>query len=181
MPRRSSITQLPPELKAWLDQELPRRHFSGYEELAALLAEKGVDIGKSSLHRYGQGLQRRIAAIKASTEAAAAIAEAAPDDEGARSAAVISLVQTDLFNVLLDLQEAEDLDPVTRTKLLARAARSIAQASRADIHVKRYANEVRAKVQAAAQAAEKIARKGGLTARAVNEIRSAILGIDNRP
>src|SRR3990172_11487214 len=94
MGKRSKITQLPREVKAWLDQALIEGNFAGYQALEADLKSRGYDIGKSSIHRYGTHLERKLSAIKASTEAARQIAAAAPDDADQRSAAVISLIQT---------------------------------------------------------------------------------------
>lgn len=177
MARRSKVLALPAEVRAWLDQALAEGNFSGYEALEAELAQRGIAIGKSSLHRYGQQLEKKLAAVKASTEAARAIAAAAPDDADQRSAAVMSLVQTETFNVLVSLQEAEEAKPEARLKLLAKAAESIAKLSRASVNQKKWEAEVNVKITAAADAATKIARRGGLTAEAVSSIRREILGI----
>lgn len=70
------------------------------------LQDLGYEIGKSSIHRYGQKLERKLAAVQASTQAAIMIAEASPDDGDARSQAVLSMVQTELFNAFVDFQNA---------------------------------------------------------------------------
>ncbi len=179
MPARSAIVQLPDAIKAELTRRLVNNGFSDYEQLADWLSGQGYPIGKSSVHRYGQAMERRLSAIKASTEAAAMIAEAAPDDADLRSAAVISLVQTELFETILNLQEAgaEGIDPKERVGLLSAAAKNIATLTRASVSQKKWQTEVRDKIQIAAAAAEKIAKKGGLSADAVAEIRKQILGI----
>ncbi len=82
--------------------------FCGYEEIANILQERGYNVSKSSVHRYGQKLNK-LAAVQASTQAAMMIADAAPDDSDMRSSAVLSLVQTELFNALIALQESEIL------------------------------------------------------------------------
>ena len=178
MGKRSKITQLPREVKAWLDQALIEGNFAGYQALEADLKSRGYDIGKSSIHRYGTHLERELSAIKASTEAARQIAAAAPDDADQRSAAVISLIQTEVFEVLVALQEAEaDGDPMKRAKLLSTVAKNVATLSRASVNQKKHEIEVRGKVTAAADRAASIAKKGGLTASAVDTIRREILGI----
>src|SRR4051812_43642543 len=151
MPQRSKITALPKDVKAWLDQALIANNFAQYEQLEKLLAEKGVTIGKSSIHRYGSNLERKLAAIKASTEAASAIAAAAPDDADDRAGAVISMIQTEVFGVLVSLQEADESDdPMKRAKLLSTVAKNVATLTRASIAQKQHAIEIRAKVNAAA-------------------------------
>lgn len=150
MPRREKIATLSPEIRAWLDAELVKRGFGGYQELEALiLDEHGVKIDHSTLHRYGQKLERKLDAIRASTEAARSIAAAAPDDADLRSAAVMSLVQTEIFDVLVNLQEAsdEDVDPVTRVKLLSQAAKHVATLSRASVNQKKWARETRTELE----------------------------------
>ncbi|MBI2313571.1 MAG: DUF3486 family protein [Betaproteobacteria bacterium] len=179
MPAPAKIELLPPPIREELHRRLVGGAFSDYEGLAAWLTEQGYEITRSSVHRYGQRLERKLAAIRASTQAAAAIAEAAPDDADLRSAAVMSLVQTEIFDVLVNLQEAtdEDVDPVTRVKLLSHAAKNIATLSRASVNQKKWETEVRGRVASAAEAATKIAKKGGLSSDSVNEIRRQILGI----
>lgn len=174
MPRRPKVVDLPKDVRAWLDEALAEGNFCGYETLSAELKRRGYDISRSSVHRYGQRLERKLAAIRASTEAARQIAAAAPDDSDLRSAAVISLVQSDLFDALLALQEAEHADPADRVKLLAAAARAVAEASRASIGQKRWADEVRERLDAV----EKTARQAGRTldAQTLAEIRRGLYG-----
>ncbi len=177
MPQRPKIAGLPPDLRAWLDRALSDQAFAGYEQLSDLLRERGYEISKSSLHRYGEKLERRLSAIKASTEAAVAIANAAPDDADERSAAVMALIQTDVFDVLLQLQEAEAAEPGERLKLLRGAAKSIAELSRASVNQRKRRDDVAAKVRVAADQAAKIASRGGLSPDTVAEIRKAVLGV----
>lgn len=155
MAKRSKIQQMPVEVRQWLEKALIDRGFSDYKELEALMKDKGFNISHAAIHRHGQKLERKLAALKASTEAAKLIAESAPDDADHRSAAVISLVQTELFEALLNLQEAEDdsVDAAERIKLLSNAARAIAQASQASVNQKKWESEVRQKLQALEQEA----------------------------
>lgn len=180
MPRREKIATLSPEIRAWLEAELVKRGFGGYQQLEKLiLAEHDIKIDHSTIARYGKKLERKLDAIRASTEAARSIAAAAPDDADLRSAAVMSLVQTEIFDVLVNLQEAsdDDVDQVTRVKLLSQAAKNIATLSRASVNQKKWQSEVAARVQAVADRAADVARKGGLSANAVETIRREILGI----
>jgi hypothetical protein len=177
MPLPSKISQLPEDVRQWLERELIARGFSGYVELSELLAERGYEIGKSAVHKYGQKLDRKLSAIKASTEAARMIAEYAPDDEDSRSAAVISLLQTDIFDVILALQESEDADASERVKLLSNAARSIAELSRASVNQKRFARETREKLKTRLDALDGEAKAGGLDAATLARVRQEIYGI----
>lgn len=179
MARRNSVAQLPKPVRDWLDQALLAGNFSGYQALEDALRERGCTVSKSAIHRYGQKIERRFAAIKASTEAARMLTEGAVDDQDARSEAVIALVQTELFESIVNLQEAsdEDIDPTERIALLSSAAKNIATLSRASVNLKKFQNEVRSKVEAAAAAVDKVVKNGGLSDDAADAIRRQILGI----
>lgn len=168
MPPRSKINQLPKEVKAWLDRALIEGNFSGYELLEQELSERGFVIGKSSINRYGQEFEQRMRALKLATEQAKAISESVPDDEGSMNDALIRLVQQKAFETLLKMEEGA---PMKEIGLM------VARLSNATVKQKQWASEVRAKAESAASAVEKIAKKGGLSAAAVKEIRSQILGI----
>ncbi len=176
MPKRSTMDTLPPELRAAIERLIVERGFSGYAWLEErILEEHGVRVSKSSLHRYGSQLQRKLDAIRASTEAARLIAEAAPDEADQRSAAVISLVQSAMFEALLGLQEAEEeSDPAERVKLLGLAARAMAEASRASIGQKKWQSEVSAKLDALEAAQGK--GKKRLDADTLKAVREALYG-----
>lgn len=178
MPDRPKVAQLPDEIRAWLDAELIKRGFGGYVPLAELLAEQGYEISKSAVHRYGQKLQRKLEAIRASTQAAAAIAEAAPDDADLRSAATIGLVQTEIFDVLVTLQEAEDADPQDRLNLLSKAARAIADIARASLSQKKRQDEVRLQErERIAGVIEETARAQGMDEAQARFWRERVLGV----
>lgn len=181
MGRASSITALPDDVRTWLNQALTEANFSGYQELEVLMREKGYDISKSAIHRYGQKIERRMAAIKASTEAAKFITEAAGDDQDARSEAVIALVQTEMFDSIIAIQEASDedqkLSPADRLGMMSSAAKNIATLARASIAQKQFKTTVQARAQEAAEKVAKLAKKGGMSAATVDEIKRSILGI----
>jgi hypothetical protein len=179
MGRQSSITALPEETREALNRELSRRNFSGYEALEDWLREQGFEISRSAIHRYGQKIERRMAAIKASTEIARSITEAAGDDQDARGEASIALVQTGMFDALMAIQEAsdEDIKPEDRLGMLSSAAKNIATLTRASIAQKEFKTKVLARATEAAEKVAKLAKKGGMSAATVEEIKRSILGI----
>ena len=140
MGRQSTITALPEEVRRFLERALTERNFSGYEALEEMMRDKGYAISKSAIHRYGQKIERRMAAIKASTEAAKLIVEAAGDDQDARSESIIALVQTEMFDSIIAIQEADDddLSAADRLGLMSKAAKNIATLTRASIVQKQY-------------------------------------------
>lgn len=171
MPKRSSVAQLPADVKAWLDTALVGSGFSGYEALASSLSEKGFAISKSAIHRYGTDFEATMAAARAVTEQAKALVAACPDDDGAINDALIRMVQQKAFEVLAELQA----DPA-KIKLTA-LGDMVANLSRSSVTVKKYMADTKKRAAAAAEKVESLVKKSGLTPDAVQAIRREILGI----
>lgn len=170
MPPRSAVSQLPSEDKEWLDQELIRRGFSGYIELAEALAERGYQISKSALNNYGRDFESKLGNLKRATEMAKAIAEQTGDDAGAMGEALTAVAQEKLFNVLMKLDDPGDVE-------LPALVRAIADLNRTSVTQKKWAAEVKTRARKAADEIEKAARKGGATEDQVAFFRQQILGI----
>lgn len=181
MPARGKIEGLPVDVRRWLERALTESGFSGYEALEAMLVERGYAISKSAIHRYGQKIERRYAAIKASTEAARILTEGASDDQDARSEAVIALVQTEMFESIINLQEAddEDISPEDRLTLLSKAAKNIATLARASVNQKKFRLEVQEETRKQllleqSKKLDALQKKGGVTAETQAAIREAL-------
>jgi hypothetical protein len=178
--RRSKIATQPAEIRAQIDRLLIKAGFAGYDWLAAHIREElGADVGgKSGLQRYGAKLERRLSAVKASTEAARMITEAAPDDADDRSNAIISMVQTEIFDCMLALQEAEEeTNPAKRIEVLGKAAKNIATLTRASVTRNKWAVELRKKVEAAAAEVQQIASDAGVSPETMKAIDARLMGI----
>lgn len=172
MPVRSSILQLPTEVKEWLDQNLIENNFSGYEALSNVLAEKGYSISKSSIHRYGKDFESSLAAVKLATEQAKAIVESSPDNEGNMNEALIRLVQQKSFEVLTKL-ESDD------SKALANIGQMVSSLAKSSVTVKKYAAEIRAKIEEKFKTLEAASTTGknGLDQETLRRVREEIYGI----
>jgi hypothetical protein len=177
--KSSKIKQLPDQVREQLDAQLVKRGFTGYPDLEAWLKGLGISIGKSSIHRYGAALERRLAAIRASTDAAKLIAQEMPDEAGNREAAVMSMISADVFEIVVQMQEVTDpeVNPLKRAEVMSKLAKNWATMTRASIALKRHQETVTAKARAAADAAERVAVKGGASKETVDELRRQILGI----
>ncbi len=190
MGRKPTIARLPSEIKAYIEAMLA----TGGQTLDELIADlqtrwpaegsAGTLPSRSALHRYGSKLDRRLAAIKASTEAAKLIQAQAGDDQDARSEALTALVQTELFEAMLALQEADELDadgnppdPGDRVELLSKAAKNIATLTRSSVALKNFQAQARQRAKEAAASVDKLAKTGGLSADAAADLRRQILGI----
>lgn len=174
MSRRHKVDALPPDVRSWLETTLADRSHAGYKALAELLRAKGYDISHSAIWRADQRIQRTMAAIRASTEAAKLIAAASPDEADEHTAAVIRLVQSSLFEAMVRVREAEDADPATQVKLLSQAAQAVAQVGRASLAQKRWQDEVRQKLDALEREQEKGEKR--LDVETLKRVREALYG-----
>ena len=183
MPPVSKIAKLPPALRSWLERTFVERAFGDIEaiteELNALMKRAGVaiTIGKSAVGVESQRVRRAQEAIRATTEAARLIAEAAPDEGDNRSAAAMALVQSEVFELLLNVRESEDLTDLERLGVMNEAALGLSRLSRSRVNQARWAHEVTQRANAAADAVAKIVKNGGLTQQQQDEIRARILGV----
>lgn len=184
MAPRAKIEGLPEDVRRWLERALTDGNFSGYEALEAMLKGKGYAISKSAIHRYGQKIERRFAAIKASTEAARLLTEGAADDQDARSEALVALVQTEMFDSIVSLQEVadEETDPLERMNVISKVAKNIATLTRASVSLKKFQADVREKIAAKFAALEEKAtadqgKKGAFDLDTLRKVREEIYGI----
>ena len=183
MGRKSSIARLQPEVRAHIEAQLAQGSCTLDELIADLQARwpNHDRPSRSAVHRYGQKLERRLSAIRASTEAAKLIQAQAGDDRDARSEALTALVQTELFEAILALQDADDPDlaPGERVGMLSNAAKNIATLTRSSVNLKQFQAKVekdtRERLLAEQRAAlDAMGSKGGVTDDTKRAIREAL-------
>lgn len=187
MGRKSSIDRLSEDVKSHIERRIAEGRMTLDELITELRetfpdeASEGGLPSKSAVHRYGQKLERRLSAIRASTEAAKIIQAQAGDDKDARSEALTALIQTELFEAILDMQEAndEEVDSAERVGVLSTAAKNIATLTRSSVNLKQFQAKVeedtrkrmleeqRAKLDA-------MGSKGGVTEDTKRAIREAL-------
>jgi hypothetical protein len=185
MGRKSTISRLPADVKSYIEGKLAEGRYTLDELIADLRdhfpgeAQQGVLPSRSALHRYGPKLERRLIAVKAFTDAAMAIDAHASDKNDSRSSALTAIVQQEMFDAIINLQDASDpdADPSERVSMLSTAAKNIATLTRSSFSLKTFQAKVVERTQAAAASVEKIAKKGGLSAESAAELRREILGI----
>jgi hypothetical protein len=172
MPPVSGVKKLPPEDRDWLNQALIANSFSGYEALAAQLAERGIDISKSALHRYGSEYEENINRLRASQEVASAVVAQIGDDQADLAEAVGQLALSNAMEIMMKMKI--DPEKVDFTDLV----KAVAALTKSSIGLKEYKASVKARIKEAAQALEKTLKKGGgLSDEAADEIKRKILGI----
>ncbi len=183
MPPRSKILDLPDDLRDELNQRLINNGFSNYEALADWInneldqRDMLLRVTKNVIWRHGDKFQDKLDRLKTATEQAKALAEVAPDDEGAVSDALIRLTQERLFHVLVNL------DPEDAKKInLANLTKSIAQLTRATVRQKEWMVETRERLekskQSVADDVESFATSKGMSDEDADVLKAKILGID---
>ena len=148
MGRKSTISRLPSDVKSYIEGKLAEGRLTLDELITNVRgrfpaqAQAGDLPSRAAVHRYGQKLERRLSAIRASTEAAKIIQAQAGDNSDARSEALTALIQTELFEAILNLQEEDDpekpMDAGERVGMLSAAAKNIATLTRSSVNLKQF-------------------------------------------
>ena len=191
MARRSTIkTQVPRPIQDEFNARLVAGGFADYEGLTGWLnerlAEEGlsVRISKTSAFRYGAEFQEQFERDMTEQRQLYQIAKTSladnQDPEGVVREATIRTMQTRLLRLSIALRDAEEAgdDPHLLAETSSKIAKAIADLGRTDILSQKYKTEVRAKLQAAAHAAEPIAKKAGLSEDDWAAIRAKFLGVE---
>lgn len=174
--RSTILTRVPSAVRKELEKRLVEKGFGGYEELSSWLNGLGFTISLSAVGRYARGFERRVSAVIAATEQARVVTEAAPDNDGTTTEALIRLVQERLFSVLIETEKPlQQLD-------LARLARTVGDLSRTTITHRRWLAESQERLEQQRSAAtgklDSIEGEGGLSPAAVQLMRDILMSID---
>jgi hypothetical protein len=149
MGRKSSISRLDPAVKSYIEAMLATGAQTLDELIADLqgrfpaAAQAGALPSRSAIGRYGQKLERRLSSVRATTEAMRLVREHAGDEMDARSEALMAMVQTELFDAMMALKDADDpdTDPAERLALLSTAGKHLATLTSGSVRLKRYQAE----------------------------------------
>jgi len=173
MPSPSKVlTDLPDDVRKELDSKLIANQFSDYVGLSQWLESQGFTISKSSLNRYGQSFEKRLQAVKLSTEMAKTLVENVPDDADAMSEALTRMAQDRLFSLLVNMHiDADDIS-------VAQLMKAVSELTKASTLNKRFSQDIKRKLADAAKASEAIAKRGGLSDADWAAIRANFLGIE---
>ena len=176
MPSPSKIKQLPEPDRKWLESLLIENNFANYDILANALAERGYEISRASVGRFGKEFKEHCERVKQSTEMAIILAEQLGDDENAIGDAAVRTMQSELYQAMADYDwgRIKQMDP-------NELSLSVARLSRAGVNQKKWQAEVRERIRQVADEVGEMAREGGLSVEAVNEVRTKILGIPALP
>jgi len=183
MPPRSSVYNLPAELREDLNARLVSTGFRDYEALADWLGGQGYQISRSAVHRYGQELAAEYEAamgdVRRATELARAYAADDPDDGAALTGSIARMAQESLLRILLSLRKAEaagDQDPAAMARHMSQVSRALADLGRVTISHAKHAASIRREIaEEAAGRVEQAASRGGVSPDAIAALKAAIL------
>lgn len=176
MPRRSTITQLPPEIREAIDRAI-REGRASADDIVEMVNGMGAQVSASAVTRYARSAREQMQHYRQAQEIATVWAKRMEESpQGDVAQLNLQLLSTLAFKVLSDINERADA-PVEAMEmmLLAKALDHAAKAERTTLERDlRIRKEV---AQAAAARAVSAAKKGGLSADAVDIIRRDILGL----
>lgn len=180
--KHSKVTKLPPEIRATVDSLL----IEGVtiekivETLNGLVAEGDLDQkdvpSKSSVGRYGKGFMAQLERLDLAREQAKVIVKRAQGDGLVMEEAAANLVMNEIMKILLP----ENGKPI-KPKTVGSIALAISKLQSSSATRERVKIDVRKDMAAFARQTAKevggMAKKGGLSKQAVDEIKNKILGI----
>ena len=155
--------------------------FQNYTTLTQWLDERGYQLSRSSVQRYGKNLQAEFEQVMAdvhkTTQIARTFSQNEEDSHGSLIDATARIMQEQLLRITIALRQAEH-DPGQAARHMASVTHALADIGRMSLTQKKWSREVRSEVaKEAARRATAIAKKGGLSSDVVNDLRRELLGI----
>ncbi len=194
MPRKTLISQLPPILQSELHQLFIKNQM-GCRELSDWLNTNGFYVCKSSVSEYKRDFDARLDLLRLSHDFASAYRDQMGEDDGVKASVATEIAQDVLLNLMLRLhkqsQGLESLEDMAEgdaelTKqldhrldkvsgLISKTTRALADVTRSDVALKKYAAEVREKAAARFDGIAEEAQKRGIDREFVDYVRGDIL------
>ena len=168
MAPRSKVYDLPQELRDELNQRLVNNGFQDYDGLVEWLEERGHKLSRSSVHRYGRGLEEEfeeaMGDVRKTTQMAKAFSESDQDTQGHLVDATARIVQEQLLRITIALRKAEH-EPEKAAKYMASVTHALADIGRMSLGQKKWATEIRKeeREKAAKELEEKVQKEGSKT------------------
>lgn len=183
MPPRSKIKLLPRETRARIDAYLAEAERGVDEFVAFLSGEIGLEIGRSSAHRYQQDFDSIASKLRESREMASALAEEiGPGMAAGKTGRVLTeILQKIVFDHLLVKTESGDTGTPMDLMLLAKAIKDTVGTLKIDTDRERQVRQdvARSAADRAVKAADEQSRAAGhkLPPEALKAIREQVYGV----
>lgn len=170
---RSSIKQLPDDLREEVDRALLDGRLT-LRQIVDLVRQKGAAVSLSAMGRYSQTFEEIAQELRFTREMATSVGKSLENTDGDAGRLVIESLQSLLLRARMQVANADQLDSEEVGKL-ARAAKDLQQALKANVEV-----ELKVRDRALKDAAAAIASEGaekGLSADVVEAFQQRVLGL----
>jgi hypothetical protein len=159
--------ELPQVLKREVDRLLVEGNVT-YDDIKAFLEEKGYDISRSAIGRYGKEFLASYQKLRVIEEKSRALVSDAGDGMVLEEAAAKIFAQK-----IVEAQLLEGFDILENPRLIG----DFAKLQSSTVARERFKREIKEKVVKTAESVVRTARQGGLSEEKAEEIRRKILGI----
>jgi hypothetical protein len=179
MPKRGFETRLPKDVREELDRQIVDGRLT-VDQLWTWLRERGVEVGRTAVHRHMQSVEQVAAQMREAREAASAIvSQLGPDAaEGKIGQMLIEVTQNIAFKIAREKLLQEDGPGLGMEELmfLTSSVQKLVSAQKTDQD--RIAKIRAEALKSAASRAEEAAKGKGMSKETVAAITHAILGAD---
>ncbi len=190
-PKRVPYQPLPPktwkfkrmarDLKQQLDALLREGTMQTSLQLQKWLADNGFEISRRCIDDYRHNFERQLDSVRLATEQARMVCEQFKGDDAQMQGALLRLVQTRLFEILVVAKGKETSgkklnSPTVAAVNVGALARCVSGLVKAETEHQKWAEHMRAGVAAVAQKVEE-ARSKGLSKEAADQIKAVLMEI----
>jgi hypothetical protein len=181
-PKTWKIKRMPRDLKEQLDNLLNEGTMHTSLQLAKWLGDNGFEISHRCIDDYRHNFERHLDAVRLATEQARLVCKQFKDDDVQMQSALMRLVQTRLFEVLVVAHEKETskkkrTSPTVAAVNVGALARTVSGLVKAETEHRKLADRTRAGVAAAEKKIEE-ARTKGLSKDAADQIKAVLMEIE---
>lgn len=169
------------DLKEQLDALLREGTMHTSLQLQKWLADNGFEISRRCIDDYRHNFERQLDSVRLATEQARMVCEQFKGDDAQMQGALLRLVQTRLFEILVVAKEKETsrkkrTSPTVAAVNVGALARCVSGLVKAETEHQKWAEHMRAGVAAVAQKVEE-ARDKGLSKEAADQIKAVLMEI----
>ena len=180
-PKTWKIKRMPRDLKNQLDKFLSEGAMHTSLQLRKWLADNGFEISRRCIDDYRHNFERQLDSVRLATEQARIVCKQFKGDDAQMQSALMRLVQTRLFEILVVAKEKETskkkrTSPTVAAVNVGALARCVSGLVKAETDHRRWTERTRAGL---AQAEQKIdeARTKGLSKDAAQQIKAVLMEI----
>lgn len=178
--RKSNITRLPAEQRAYIEQLLREDRLTLTEMMAAIRAKfPDAEVSRSGLHRFAQPLRELTERMREIDAASRVVVEELGENPDDRAGALLCQSITTLATNAALMAHTRDDVSIDEVRKLARAAKDTLDARSKSLKERRAIEEAARErlIREQKERVDSIERKRGMTKETADQIRREILGI----